>query len=156
CCIGNTFDLLDDSRGLRSAILSTQQAMTEHTGRTTADALLHALLDARRVELELLDGLTDSQMLGTPRHFVEPPIWEMGHVGWFQELWVLRHLEGARSLLSGSDRIYDSFNVSYTLRWDHAYPSRKATLDYIGEVLQRSVGRLEGREPTADDAYFYT
>src|SRR5438132_7817124 len=34
-----------------------------------------------------LDGLIDSQMLGTPRHFVEPPIWEMGHVGWFQELW---------------------------------------------------------------------
>src|SRR3989440_12671286 len=114
------------------------------------------MLDARSVELELLDGLTDSQMLGTPRHFVEPPIWEMGHVGWFQELWVLRHPDGAPSLLPGSDRIYDSFNVSYTRRWDHEYPSRKATLDYISEVLQRSVGRLEAREPTADDAYFYT
>src|SRR2546430_714230 len=130
--------------------------MAEHTPRATADALLYAMLDARSVELELLDGLTDSQMLGTPRHFVEPPIWEMGHVGWFQELWVLRHPDGAPSLLPGSDRIYDSFNVSYTRRWDHEYPSRKATLDYISEVLQRSVGRLEAREPTADDAYFYT
>ena len=130
--------------------------MAEHTPRATADALLYAMLDARSVELELLDGLTDSQMLGTPRHFVEPPIWEMGHVGWFQELWVLRHLDGAPSLLPGSDRIYDSFNVSYTRRWDHKYPSRKATLDYISEVLQRCVGWLEAREPTADDAYFYT
>src|SRR2546425_6128467 len=64
---------------------STREAMAEHTLRATTDALLHAVLDARSVELELLDGLTDSQMLGTPRHFVEPPIWEMGHVGWFQE-----------------------------------------------------------------------
>ena len=126
--------------------------MAGHTLRATGDALLHALLDARSVELELLDGLTDSQMLGTRRHFVEPPIWEMGHVGWFQELWLLRQLDGAPSLLPGSDGIYDSFNVSYTRRWDHDYPSRMVTRDYIGEVLRRSVGRLEAREPTEHDA----
>src|SRR5207245_1125578 len=135
---------------------STREAMAEHTPRATADALLYAMLDARSVELELLDGLTDSQMLGTPRHFVEPPIWEMGHVGWFQELWILRHLDGSPSLLPGSDSIYDSFNVSYTRRWEHEYPARNGALDYISEVLQRCVGRLEAREPTADDAYFYT
>jgi iron(II)-dependent oxidoreductase len=130
--------------------------MAERALRTTADALLHALLDARGVELELLDGLTDPQMLGTRRHFVEPPIWEMGHVGWFQEFWILRHLDGDPPLLPGSDGIYDSFNVSYLRRWDHRYPSRKATLDYISEVLRRCAGRLEAREPTAEDAYFYT
>src|SRR5207253_7892406 len=77
------------------------------SGSVSPSLSLHDALpifDARSVELELLDGLTDSQMLGTPRHFVEPPIWEMGHVGWFQELWVLRHLDSAPSLLPGSDR----------------------------------------------------
>ena len=54
----------------------------------TADALVAALLDARAVESELLDGLTDAQMLGAKGHFLEPPIWEMGHVGWFQEFWI--------------------------------------------------------------------
>src|ERR1044071_3315537 len=34
-------------------------------------------------------------MLGERAHFVELPIWEMGHVGWFQEYWILRHLTGA-------------------------------------------------------------
>jgi iron(II)-dependent oxidoreductase len=95
-------------------------------------------------------------MLGTRGHFLEPPIWEMGHVGWFQEYWISRHLGGAATLLPGSDGIYDAFNVAYTRRWDHAFPSRQATLAYITEVLKRSVGRLASREPTPDEAYFYT
>jgi iron(II)-dependent oxidoreductase len=119
-------------------------------------ALLAALRDSRRVELELLDGLDDAQMLGTRQHFVEPPIWEMGHVGWFQEYWILRHLDGGATLLPGSDDIYDSFNVSYTRRWDHAYPSRARTRAYIDEILRRCVARLESRAPGAEDAYFYT
>jgi iron(II)-dependent oxidoreductase len=120
------------------------------------ETLLRTLVDARKVELELLDGIDDSQMLGEKGHFLEPPIWEMGHVGWFQEYWLLRHLGGAQTLLPGSDAIYDSFNVSYRLRWDHRYPSRRESLEYISEVLERSIGRIEGREPTDQERYFYT
>jgi len=130
--------------------------MDRSPDQPVAEHLRAALLDARRVELELLDGLTDAQMLGARQHFVEPPIWEMGHVGWFQEYWLLRHLDGAETLLPGADGVYDSFNVSYTRRWDHDYPCRRATEEYIGEVLRRSVGRLESREVSAADAYFYT
>ena len=118
--------------------------------------LLAALTDARRLELELFDGVADSQLIGEKAHFLEPPIWEIGHVGWFQEYWILRNLDGAPPLLPGSDGIYDSFNVSYRLRWDHRYPSRSETLDYITRVLERSVGRIEGREPTEEERYFYT
>jgi iron(II)-dependent oxidoreductase len=113
------------------------------------------LVDARRIELELLAGLADSEMLGARAHFLEPPIWEMGHVGWFQEYWILRHLAGAKPLLPGSDGIYDAFHVSYKQRWDHAYPSRQETLQYITEVLTRCRGRIEDRRPTAGEAYFY-
>lgn len=125
------------------------------TRATTADRLIDALLDARTVELGLLEGLPDAQMLGPRGHFIEPPIWEIGHVGWFQEYWILRRLDGAESLLPGSDGIYDSFRVSYKRRWDHAFPSRDETLAYIAEVLRRSVARLESRMPTVEEAYFY-
>jgi iron(II)-dependent oxidoreductase len=121
-----------------------------------ARELIQALHDARRVELELLEGLTEPQMLGAQAHFIEPPIWEMGHVGWFQEYWIRRHLDGSPTLLPGSDGIYDAFNVAYTRRWDHRYPTRARTLDYIGQVLERTTGRLDSREPTAEEAYYYT
>ncbi len=122
----------------------------------TAEELIDALIDARTVELELLQEIPDSQMLGAKAHFVEPPIWEFGHVGWFQEYWILRHLDGNETLLPGSDGIYDSFHVSYKLRWDHAFPSRRETQAYIGEVLKRSLGRLDSRRPTEREQYFYT
>src|SRR3989449_4209074 len=115
-------------------------AMTTPQAATTSDALLDPLLDSRRVELALLDDLTDAQMLGARAHFLEPPIWEMGHVGWFQEYWLLRGRGGADSILPGADTIYDSFNVSYTRRWDHCFPSRAATRAYI------KIGRASCRE----------
>jgi iron(II)-dependent oxidoreductase len=131
-------------------------ARREEVARVTAGRLVEALRDARQTELQLFESLLESQLLGEQRHFLEPPIWEMGHVGWFQEWWLLRHLGGAKPILDGSDSIYDSFNVSYRLRWDHAYPSRQKTLEYASEVLERSIGRLEGRELSDRDAYFYT
>jgi iron(II)-dependent oxidoreductase len=130
--------------------------MLELRAPATADALLAPLLDARRVELELLGALADDHMLGVRAHFLEPPIWEMGHVGWFQEYWILRTLDGAEPLLPHVDGIYDSFNVPYTRRWEHHYPSRAATQQYISEVLRRTVGRLEKHEPSAEEAYVYT
>lgn len=127
----------------------------EGSGFTPA-RLVESLRDARQTELQLFASLADSQLLGEQGHFLEPPIWEVGHVGWFQEWWLLRHLEGAKPILDGSDSIYDSFNVSYRLRWDHAYPSRQKTLQYVSEVLERSIGRLGGGASSDRDAYFYT
>ena len=124
--------------------------------RSSTSGLLAALTDARKRELEIFDGIADSQLLGQKGHFLEPPIWEIGHVGWFQEYWILRHLDRAETLLPGSDGIYDSFNVSYRLRWEHPYASRRDTLRYISDVLERSIARLDGREPSEWERYFYT
>jgi gamma-glutamyl hercynylcysteine S-oxide synthase len=125
-------------------------------GGPEATPLIDALLDTRELELALLAGVPDQQLLGSRAHFLEPPIWEMGHVGWFQEFWILRNLDGSDTLLPGSDGVYDSFNVSYKRRWEHAYPSRRETLAYITEVLRRSLARIDTRAPSVKDAYFYT
>ncbi len=121
----------------------------------STDIIIEQLLDARKIELELLSDLSDEQMFGPKMHFVEPPIWEMGHVGWFQEYWILRNLYKENPLLRNSDSIYDSFNVSYKLRWDHLYPSKKESLDFITKVLEKTTNRIEEREPTKEEAYFY-
>ncbi len=86
--------------------------------RTTADDLIDDLREARQVELAVFTDLADDQMLGPQERFLEPPIWEVGHVGWFQEYWILRNLYDEKPILE-SNSMYDSFHVSYKQRWDH-------------------------------------
>src|SRR6266511_1818275 len=112
--------------------------MSERYPGYTADRLLGDLADARRTELELLDGLTEPQMLGTRAHFIEPPIWEMGHVGWFQEYWISRHLDGHPTLLPVSDGRSRLFAPRHrgTRRNVHARGSARGVI----RVRQREVG----------------
>ena len=72
--------------------------------RATANDLIDDLVEARQVELTLFADLTDDQMLGPQEHFLEPPIWEVGHVGWFQEYWILRNLYDEKPILESDPR----------------------------------------------------
>jgi iron(II)-dependent oxidoreductase len=120
-----------------------------------ATALIAQLRNARKRELELFSDLTDEQLVGPPMPNIEPPLWELGHVGWFQERWILRQLDGAEPLRPEADQLYDSFNIDNAHRWDLRFPSRSETLDYLATVLDRCIARLEGREASDEDVYFY-
>ncbi|MBI1879299.1 MAG: ergothioneine biosynthesis protein EgtB [Chloroflexi bacterium] len=122
---------------------------------TVAKELVQNLFDARQRELEVLAGLNDEQMFGSRMRIIEPPIWEMGHVGWFQEHWILRNLDKSAPIKPEAYKLYDSFNIPNAERWELAFPARQETLEYITAVLKRCIQRLEGRELTEDDLYFY-
>ena len=117
--------------------------------------LRHLLRERRAHELELLTDLTDEQLQGVLMREVERPIWEMGHVGWFQEYWILRHLDGADAMMKDSDSFYDSSTTYPLERAEFSLPSRSETLEYIATVLDRSIERLRSREPSAEEIYYY-
>jgi iron(II)-dependent oxidoreductase len=120
-----------------------------------AQELADSLLDARKRELEVLDKLTHDQLFGSRLRTVEPPIWEMGHVGWFQDRWILQNLDANPPVSQEADNLYDSFNIPNTERWDLAFPPFGETYEYITEVLDRIVQRLGSRDLTDEDIYFY-
>ena len=120
-----------------------------------AKELVESLVDTRKRELEVLDNLTHDQLYGAQMKSIEPPIWEMGHVGWFQDRWILQNLDEKEPVSTDADNLYDSFNIPNAERWDLAFPSFGETYEYITEVLSRIVQRLDGRELTPEDVYFY-
>ena len=98
---------------------------------------------------------------------LNPPLWELGHVGWFQEWWLARNPavdEGARadpfverrlSLLPASDALYDSSNVPHATRWSLDLPTSTATRDYLAQGLATTQASLRNVGPDCDSLYFY-
>ncbi len=105
-------------------------------------ALLEDLRDARRQLLALIDDLSDDQMRVPLLDIVNPPLWEMGHVGWFQERWCLRHPDGRPSIRDDADRLWDSSEVLHDTRWALAHPTRAETREYLARVLELVGERL--------------
>jgi iron(II)-dependent oxidoreductase len=114
-------------------------------------ALVGDLRDARRRLLALVEDLDDAQLLVPRLAIVNPILWEIGHVAWFQEHWVLRADTGAPSIRADADRLYDSSAVFHDVRWDLALPSRAQTLDYMERVLDAATRRLEHADARLGD-----
>src|SRR5712691_463943 len=116
----------------------------EHPG-----TLSDQLQDARRRTRALTGDLTGQQLFGPKLSIVNPVLWELGHVAWFQEHWCLRLRPDeslSQSLLDGADALYDSAKVAHDTRWDLPLPELSGTLEYQDGVLDRVLARLE-REP---------
>ncbi|MFQ5803744.1 MAG: selenoneine synthase SenA [Candidatus Methylomirabilales bacterium] len=120
-----------------------------------ASEIGHALIDARSRTLALVAGLTDEQLMGPRLPIVNPLLWEIGHVAWFQEKWVLRHRGKAEPIREDADALYDSIAIPHDTRWDLPLPSREETLAYMQEVLNRILERLSTVALDAEEAYFY-
>src|SRR5690349_8759452 len=90
-----------------------------------------ALRDSRRRTLELVEDLSEQQLLVPMLPIINPILWEIGHVGWFQERWALRHVRGAEPILPHADLLWDSAAVAHDTRWDLPLPSFNATRRFL-------------------------
>ena len=119
-------------------------ASLHENSRTLSDQLR----DARRRTRALTSDLEGQQLFGPKCTIVNPVLWELGHVAWFQERWCLRLRPDeslSASLLEGSDALYDSAKVAHDERWDLPLPELSRTLDFQERVLEGVLARL-GRE----------
>jgi iron(II)-dependent oxidoreductase len=119
------------------------------------DAVLAAWVrDARQRTLEVVADLSDEQLLGPQLRIVNPLLWEIGHVTWFQEKWALRHAGGAAPIRGDGDSLYDSAAIPHDTRWSLPLPSRADTLAYMMAVRDRVLERIEQGKLTENDRYF--
>ncbi|WP_296495334.1 selenoneine synthase SenA [Rhodoferax sp.] len=133
-------------------------------------SLANALQTSRARTLALLDAYEAAlgPLLTVPcSPQLNPPLWELGHIGWFQEFWLARNPQrslgvqadpqAARrpSLLPQADTLYNSSRVAHASRWHLPLPGLQATRAYLQATLEQTLAFL-ARE-AADDAalYFY-
>ena len=121
----------------------------------TTAYLTEILDDARSRTLELLDGLDAEQLIGPKLDIVNPMQWEIGHVAWFYEYFILRRLYGHQPLLAHGDDLYDSIKIAHDTRWDLPLLSLEDTLDYMERVKAALIERLHGTMADATDSFIY-
>ncbi|HET9664410.1 MAG TPA: selenoneine synthase SenA [Burkholderiales bacterium] len=115
------------------------------------------LIEARDRTLFLAGDLDGERLLGPQLAIVNPPLWEIGHLGWFQERWCLRYRPGCElgaSIQADADALYDSSAVPHDLRWHLPLPGFDATLKYLERVLERVLERIEREGATEHLQYF--
>ncbi len=134
------------------------------------DELAAALSDSRARTLALLEASTDvlGAALSVPYSTqLNPPLWEIGHIAWFQDFWIARNLQRDRGVdadpeharppgrLAGADDLYNSSVVAHTRRWSLPLPDLAATRDYLAASLAETLELLASAAETDAGLYFF-
>jgi iron(II)-dependent oxidoreductase len=136
----------------------------------SANFLAAALQDARRRTLDLLDAYV--ARLGTDLRIpystqFNPPLWEVGHVAWFYDIWIARSQQRHLGLvcdpdhlrpegrMSGADALYNSSLVAHQTRWTLPLPDLAGTRAYLADSLAETLVLLAREPETAEALYFY-
>ena len=154
-------------------------ASTSVTGRIDSSdmrgagkALLSlALMDARNHTLRLFgqyqQALEGANFAVPQLPVLNPPLWEIGHVGWFQEWWIGRNRQRSRglrcepaharlaSIEPHADRWWDSGNVPHNTRWTLDLPGVANCRAYLLDTLESTLELLEKTDEDDDALYFY-
>jgi gamma-glutamyl hercynylcysteine S-oxide synthase len=96
-----------------------------------------------------------------------PPLWELGHLAWFQEYWISRNQQRglgveqdvlhrrAPSCHALADSLYDSTRVEHRSRWSLPLLQVPECLEYLNDTLSTTLALLDTEQDNNPDLYFY-
>jgi len=120
-----------------------------------ASRLAQVVEEAHEHTLACIADLHDAQLSVPLMEIVNPFAWELGHVAFFYDVFLLRILEQRSPVMEGGDDLYDSFKVDHDDRWHLPLPTRRETLEYTERVKDLVLERLASHEPDAGETYLY-
>jgi ergothioneine biosynthesis protein EgtB len=145
-----------------------QAARSARTG--SRNELGEALANSRRDTLATFDAYEQAlpQLRVPLRAELNPPLWELGHIGWFQEFWIARNPERALGhradpgaarrpgVRADAEALYHSSLVAHDSRWSLPLPDAAATRRDLQAQLGHTLRLLAAAPDDGDDAlYFY-
>jgi iron(II)-dependent oxidoreductase len=129
-------------------------------GEETRHALVETLTEARERTRWLLSTVSDEDLAAQHDPIMSPLVWDYGHIGNYEELWLLERAFG-RGL---SDRkLYDIYDASLTPRSERPSlnvldrPSADRYLDAVREAALEALedADLDGDDPLLKSSFVY-
>jgi ergothioneine biosynthesis protein EgtB len=145
-----------------ATILASKYSETLNARRLAGEELASALRDSRRRTMSLVDDLNDAQWEVPYLDGINPVAWELAHLAWFAEFWILRgaHRIGDDGLvdaalpprIAGPDAYFDSARLAHAERWRTPLPSRQQLSTTLAAQLEACLDAI----PVGDgDAALY-
>ncbi|WP_231333366.1 SUMF1/EgtB/PvdO family nonheme iron enzyme [Actinomadura graeca] len=103
----------------------------------SAGELAGWVIDAATRAWQLVADLDADQLAVPLLPTVNPPLWEVGHLAWFQEKTVLRDACGEAPALESADALYDGAAVPHDTRWRLDLPPVAVIAAYARTVAER-------------------
>jgi iron(II)-dependent oxidoreductase len=118
-----------------------------------AESIAAELGDVRRRTLALLEPITEADLVRQHSPLNSPLVWDLAHIGYFEELWLVEQL-GGPPRRDGLDRVYEAFGNPRAERGHLPLLSAADARAYVDEVRGRAVVLLEQRD-VGEDEYVY-
>ena len=143
---------------------------TADQARQASAAGLAAALAASRADTLATSSVFErslERMIVPQRETLNPPLWELGHIGWFQEFWIGRNplrfagpaadpsVARPNGVRPGADAVYDSSKVPHATRWSLPLPGTAATREDLAAQLAGTLDWLRAAEAGDDALYFF-
>ena len=133
-----------------------------------AAQLADGLQSLRAKTLAVFDAYVAADRLTLPYDDeLNPPLWELGHVAWFQEFWIGRNQQRelgihydtnhARlpSIVAEADSWYNSSTVPHEARWHLPLLEPEACKDILAKTLNQTLDLLAQAGDCEDALYFF-
>jgi iron(II)-dependent oxidoreductase len=124
--------------------------------------LAAALRESRQRTLSLVDDLSPAQWSPPCQRGVNPVAWELAHIAWFAEFWILRgpHHCDTQGLVhaaqpprfAGPDALLDSARLAHAQRWTAALPTRAELVPMLTHQLEACIAALPAQAARFADA----
>jgi gamma-glutamyl hercynylcysteine S-oxide synthase len=134
--------------------------MANDTEENLKKTFIERLDEGRERTWQLVEPLSDGDLRVQHDSLMSPIVWDLGHIAHFEELWLLRNLEGPVEF-GEMPGMFNPFENPRRVRGDLALPSRAECRALMDEIRRRVVERsavvsLDAGNPLLRDGYVYS
>ena len=105
----------------------------------TPEQAIAGLALARRRTLDLVEGITDADLLGSHSPLMSPLAWDLGHIAAYEDLWLVHRHAGLELLHPELAEAYDAFETPRSRRTKVRWLGPEQAREYLDEVRARTL-----------------
>lgn len=113
--------------------------------------LISAFEDSRARLFQMIEDLDSTELTIQVDELRGPLIWDLGHIAWFEELWIARGTFGQKPLRNDADLYYDNERNHKRTRQTMPLLRENELYDYINRVRANSLSHLSACDFKTDN-----